>query len=53
MAKGLLNYAHRSHRETILDGIESELDLELAKEIGVDFVQGYLFKKEFITKWGN
>ena len=40
-------------KQTILEGVESELDLELAKEIGVDFVQGYLFKKEFITKWKN
>lgn len=43
MAKGLVNYAHLSNKQSILEGVESESDLELAREIGVDF----------ITKWKN
>jgi len=51
MAKGVVNYARRTSKYTILEGVESEYDLELAREMGVDFVQGYLFKKEFILTW--
>ncbi|NOR57439.1 MAG: EAL domain-containing protein [Sulfurimonas sp.] len=51
IAKGVVNYASLSHKYTVLEGVETKSDLELAKEIGVDFVQGYLFKSEFITKW--
>ena len=51
VAKGFVSYAHKSNKRTIMEGIESEADLEIAKEIGVDYVKGYLFKKKFITKW--
>ncbi len=50
-AKGIVNYAKASHKYTILEGVEHKCDLELAKEIGVDFVQGYLFKENFVTVW--
>jgi EAL domain-containing protein (putative c-di-GMP-specific phosphodiesterase class I) len=51
IAKGVVNYANASSKYTVLEGVENKSDLELAKEIGVDFVQGYLFKSKFITKW--
>jgi len=53
MAKGIVNYARLSNKSTILEGVETKSDLELAKEMGVDMVQGYLFKSEFITKWST
>ncbi|WP_294963998.1 EAL domain-containing protein [Sulfurimonas sp.] len=51
IAKGVVNYAKASSKYTVLEGVETQSDLDLAKEIGVDFVQGYLFKSKFITKW--
>ncbi len=53
VAKGVINYAKLRQKYTILEGVESESDLELAKEMGVNFVQGYLFKSKFISKWKN
>lgn len=53
IAKGVANYARLSNKYTILEGIESESDLSIAREIGVDFVQGYLFKEQFILKWNS
>jgi len=44
----LLAYARQENRLTVLEGIETEEDLALARELGVDLVQGYLFKDEFI-----
>lgn len=48
-----MNYARKTSKYSILEGVETESDLELAREMGVDFVQGYLFKKEFILTWKN
>ncbi|WP_321779564.1 EAL domain-containing protein [Sulfurimonas sp.] len=53
VAKGVVKYAKLVKKHTVLEGVETKSDLELAKEIGVDFVQGYLFKQEFITVWKN
>ncbi|MFN4236089.1 MAG: EAL domain-containing protein [Vogesella sp.] len=44
----LLDYARQEKRTTILEGIETAADLALARELGVDWVQGYYFKSEFI-----
>ena len=50
VAKGLALYTKSSNKSTVMEGIESEEDLKIAQEIGVDFVQGYLFRDEFIYK---
>lgn len=51
--KGSLNYAKAKKKMTILEGVETKEDFELAKSIGVEYVQGYLYKKEFIVQWNN
>lgn len=51
MAKGIVRYAKLSNKHTVLEGIETHNDLDIAKEIDVDFVQGYLFKDRFINKY--
>lgn len=51
VAKGIVKYAKKSHKYTVLEGVENEIDMELAKEMKVDYIQGYIFKKEFITVW--
>lgn len=44
----LVEFAKRTGKQTILEGIETEAQLAFAKSIGVDFVQGFLFKPWFI-----
>lgn len=34
-------------KKVILEGVETKEDLELAQQIGVDYVQGFLFKDKF------
>jgi len=50
MLKMLLNYAREENKKTVLEGIETENDLAIARELNVDYVQGYLFRPEFINK---
>lgn len=42
--KGFLRFAKAEHKRTILEGVESEEDFAIARSLGVDFVQGYIFK---------
>lgn len=42
--KGFLSFAKAQNKKSILEGIESEEDLAIAESLGVDFVQGYMFK---------
>lgn len=51
VVKGVVKYTKLSNKYTIMEGIETEEDLTIAKEIGVDFIQGYLFKTKFINKY--
>lgn len=44
----LVNFAKKTHKQCILEGIETEAHLAFARYIGVDFVQGFLFKSWFI-----
>jgi EAL domain-containing protein (putative c-di-GMP-specific phosphodiesterase class I) len=48
VVKGICNYAHRVGKEVILEGIETEDDLYLARECRVDFVQGFLYRERFV-----
>lgn len=42
--KGFILFAKSQGKKTVMEGIETERDLVLAKKLGVDFVQGYYFK---------
>lgn len=44
----LLNFAKRTNKLTVLEGVETEEQLLFARKIGVDLVQGFLFKPLFI-----
>lgn len=48
MLEMLIRYAKAEHKQTVLEGVETLDDLHLARELEVDFVQGYLFKEEFL-----
>jgi len=49
--KGIVQYAKAKKKYTILEGVETESDLEIAKAIKVDYIQGHLFKNLFSTTW--
>lgn len=49
--KGIVKFAKLNNKFTILEGVETECDLQIANDAGVDYIQGYLFKNEFITIW--
>ncbi len=49
LLQGLTAFAKQRKIDCILEGVETEEDFELAKSLNVDFVQGFLFRSEFIT----
>ncbi|HEY6001713.1 MAG TPA: EAL domain-containing protein [Anaeromyxobacter sp.] len=48
VAQALVGMAERTGARTVLEGVESEADLDLARDLGVDLVQGYLFRERFV-----
>lgn len=51
--KGVVNFAKQKNQYTILEGVETKEDLKIAQDLGIDYVQGYLFKQEFISIWND
>ena len=49
LVSALINYAKASNKKIILEGVETQEDLTFARELGVDYVQGFLFKSKFIN----
>jgi EAL domain-containing protein (putative c-di-GMP-specific phosphodiesterase class I) len=47
LVNAMISYAHQTGKKVILEGVETEDDLLFAKQIGADFVQGFLYKKLF------
>lgn len=48
--KGLLKTISLNGQKTIIEGIETLDDLEIAREVQCDYIQGYLFKEMIIKK---
>lgn len=48
LVRALIAYAKSSNKIIILEGVETQDDLTFANELGVDYVQGFLFKSQFI-----
>lgn len=44
----MIEFAHLSGKKVILEGVETQEDLAFARLIGVDYVQGFLFRERFI-----
>lgn len=42
--KGFILFARKQGKKSVMEGIETELDLKIARELEVDFVQGYYYK---------
>ncbi|MEH6359023.1 MAG: EAL domain-containing protein [Pseudomonadales bacterium] len=49
LVNALINYAHDAGKKVILEGVENEADLLFAKQLNVDFVQGFLYREQFIN----
>ncbi|TCP11603.1 EAL domain-containing protein (putative c-di-GMP-specific phosphodiesterase class I) [Crenobacter luteus] len=45
----LLGFARERGKATVLEGVETAGDLELARALGVDYVQGFLFRERFVS----
>lgn len=50
LVKSLIQFANSFGKKTILEGIETEEDARFAQFLGVDFIQGFLFRDRFIQK---
>lgn len=48
--KKMIEFGRQSDKKIVLEGIETESDLDFAKELGVDYVQGYLYRSQFIQR---
>ena len=46
---GLVAFARARNIQTVLEGVETEADLEVARALGVDLVQGFYFRDQFVT----
>lgn len=47
----LIGFARASGKTVILEGVEHEAQLEHARRLGVEAVQGFLFRDRFIERW--
>lgn len=47
---GIIKFAHSLDKQVVLEGVETQEDLKLAKRRDIDLVQGFLFKDRFILK---
>lgn len=43
-----LGAAHKLGVKSVLEGVEKHSDLMLAREMGFDYVQGFLFRERFL-----
>lgn len=50
IVEGLVKFSHAFEKKVVLEGVEIQKDFELAKMLHIDYVQGFLFKSEFIKE---
>lgn len=48
--KKMIEFGRQTGKKIVLEGIETENDLKFAKALGVDYVQGFLYKPQFIQR---
>jgi len=48
LVQSMIQFAHGSGKQVILEGIETEEDLTFARQLEVDWVQGFLYRPQFI-----
>jgi len=47
LLSALVGYAKQTGKKTVLEGVEQPEHLALAQQLGMDLVQGYLFREQF------
>ena len=45
----IIDYAHATNKKIVLEGVETDEDLAFAKQLNCDFVQGFLYRPQFIN----
>lgn len=53
LIRALIAYAKAAGKKTILEGVETGEDLAFAKALNIDYVQGFLFKPQFVTAYNT
>jgi EAL domain-containing protein (putative c-di-GMP-specific phosphodiesterase class I) len=49
LVRSIIDYAHQAGKQVILEGVETYDDFLFAQQLKVDFVQGFLYKEQFIN----
>ncbi|NQZ81310.1 MAG: EAL domain-containing protein [Colwellia sp.] len=49
LVRCIINYAHQAGKQVILEGVETYDDFLFATQLNVDFVQGFLYREQFIN----
>lgn len=49
LLQGFIGFAHANGQKVVIEGIETQQDLELARILGTDYVQGFLYRDRFIS----
>lgn len=49
LVQSLIDFAHNTGKKVILEGVETAEDLRFARQLNVDFVQGFYYRKHFIN----
>jgi EAL domain-containing protein (putative c-di-GMP-specific phosphodiesterase class I) len=49
LVRALIAYGKSSNKKIILEGVENQQDLAFAKKLNVDYVQGFLYKPQFVN----
>ncbi|MNZ77372.1 putative membrane protein YjcC [compost metagenome] len=51
LLRSLLDFARNSGKTVILEGVETAEHLELARQLGIELVQGFMFRPQFVQVW--
>jgi EAL domain-containing protein (putative c-di-GMP-specific phosphodiesterase class I) len=49
LVESLISYAHSAGKKVILEGVETIEDLHFARQLNVNFVQGFYYRNLFIN----
>ena len=50
IVKAVVDFAHKTGREVIAEGVETKEQLDMIKNIGCDYIQGYYFSKPLLPE---
>ena len=50
IVESVVDFAHKAGREVIAEGVETKEQMEMLKNIGCDYIQGYYFSKPLLSE---